>query len=122
MKRYKREEPLRYEFARPLDVSFYISRLRGESYQSSRGKGVIHNISPGGLRLETSLKLHEVEDVEITFEIEIGTFSIQPTGTIVWKEIKGANYIYGIEYTSEDYGNDIIRALKEYPKAPKKKK
>ncbi|WP_280771095.1 PilZ domain-containing protein [Salipaludibacillus daqingensis] len=116
MKRFKREEPLRYEFAKPLDVSFYISRLRGEQSQSSRGKGVIRNISPGGLRLESTLDLPKDKEVEITFELDIAGHTIQPIGCIVWKEKSYDRTMYGVDFVSNEYEQNIIRALKDYPK------
>jgi len=116
MKRFNRDEPLRYEFAQPLDASFYISRLRGKDSQSSRGKGVILNISPGGLRLDTALDLPKGEDVEITFELDIANHTINPIGFVVWKEKKSGRFLYGVDFSSGDYKQDIIRALKDYSK------
>lgn len=114
MKRFKRDEPLRYEFAQPLDVSFYISRLRGKGSQSSLGKGVILNISPGGLRLDTSLDLPKGDEVEITFELDIASHTLKPIGSIVWKEKKYDRYLYGVDFISDEFNQDIIRALKDY--------
>lgn len=116
MKRFKRDEPLRYEFAQPLDVSFYLSRLRGKNSQSSRGKGVIKNISPGGLRLVTTFDLPKGDELEITFEFSIANHTIQPIGYIVWKEKKINSFLYGVNFISDDYKQDIILALKDIPK------
>ena len=116
MRRFKRDEPLRYEFAQPLDVNFYISRLRGKDFQSSRGKGTLLNISPGGLRLEATLDLPKDTDVEITFELDIAGHTIKPIGFVVWKEKKYDRFIYGIDFSSDDFKQDIIQALKDFPK------
>lgn len=114
MRRFKREEPFRYEFIQPQDTSFYISRFRGKTSQSSRGKGVVRNISPGGLRLETDFNLPKGDEIEITIELDIANHIIEPVGFIVWKDQSHDRFLYGIRFTSNDFAQDIIRALKDF--------
>jgi len=114
MRRFKRKEAFRYEFITPLDTSFYISRFRGKDRQSSRGKGVILNISPSGLRLDTNLDIPNHDEIELTFELEIANHIIHPVGSIAWKNKSDRCFIYGIQFISNDYEQDIIKALKSF--------
>ena len=116
MRRFKREDSFRYEFIQPLDTSFYISRMRGKKSQSSRGKGVILNISTGGLRLDTFLDLPLNREIELTFELDIANKIIQPIGYIVWKDKSDNSFKYGISFISDDHEQAIINALKIFPK------
>lgn len=116
MRRFKRQDSFRYEFVQPLDTSFYISRLRGQITQSSRGKGVIKNISSGGLRLDTDLNLPKNDEIEITFQLDIANHTIQPIGYIAWKDHYHERFLYGIRFSSSDYEQDIVTALKDFPK------
>ncbi|WP_416147870.1 PilZ domain-containing protein [Salipaludibacillus sp. HK11] len=116
MRRFNRKDPFRFEFALPLDTSFYISRIRGKNFQSSRGKGVIQNISHGGLRLDTNLELPKDNEVEITFEVDIAGHLIEPIGYIVWTNKSHDRFIYGIHFISDDYSEAITRAIKDFQK------
>lgn len=114
-KRFKREEPLRYEFASPIDTTFVISRLRGESYQSKPAKGVLVNISPGGLRLLTELDLPKGSDVLLTFTIHLAGYDIAPEGEVVWKEKRGDAFVYGVNFIEDpEMEQAILRGLKAY--------
>lgn len=114
-KRFKREEPLRYEFAKPIDTTFVISQLRGEPYQSKPAKGVLVNISPGGLRLLTELDLPKGPDVMLTFTIHLAGYDIVPEGEVVWKEKRGNNLMYGVNFNyNPEIEKTIYQALKAY--------
>lgn len=112
MPTHRRQEPFRYEFSVPHDVSFYISRVSGRESHSKSGKGVLVNISTGGLRLKTSFDLPE--KCELTFAFIIAEQTLQPVGEIVWKRTSGHDFLYGVDFTSEAEKNDILKALKLY--------
>ncbi|SDO51240.1 PilZ domain-containing protein [Alkalicoccus daliensis] len=114
MPTHKRHEPFRYEFRIPHDTSFYISKVSGRESHSKSGKGVLINISPGGLRMKTSFDLPE--KCELTFEFIIAEMTLQPVGEIVWKRSSGKEYLYGVDFTSEAEAKDILKALKLYAK------
>ncbi|CAM3772745.1 PilZ domain-containing protein [Alkalicoccus chagannorensis] len=109
----RRKEPLRYTFGLPIDTTFYISRVQGESRESKKGKGVLEDLSPGGMRMRTGLNLPD-SDYHLTFSFELAGMVIEPVGRIVWKAVKGEQFQYGIDFVSEAYEQDIIRALKSY--------
>ncbi|ADI00734.1 PilZ domain-containing protein [Salisediminibacterium selenitireducens] len=114
-KRFKREEPLRYEFARPVDTTFRISQLKGESFESKSAKGVLLNISPGGLRLMTDLDLPKGQDILLTFDIQLGGHALTPEGEVVWKEKRGNSFIYGIDFSEDpELEKTVFAALKAY--------
>lgn len=114
-KRFKREEPLRYEFAKPVDTTFRISKLKGETYNSKSAKGVLLNISPGGLRLLTDLDLPKGQDALLTFAIQLGGHAFTPEGEVVWKEKRGNSFIYGIDFSEDpELEKTVFAALKAY--------
>ncbi|QKS72885.1 PilZ domain-containing protein [Paenalkalicoccus suaedae] len=117
----RRQEALRYEFGTPLDTTFFISKVNGKSYKSKTAKGVVLNISPGGLRLQTALSLPE-DSCELTFDVTIQEQTIQPEGVIMWKEKAGEVFTYGIDFTTEDHKDTIMKELKEYAKTHTKKR
>ncbi len=112
LKRYKRKESLRFEFAQPLDTSFYISRLKGKELKSPNGKGVILNVSPSGLKLETNLELPE--EIELSLIFDIANHSFHPTGLISWRKKEWNGYHYGIDFLEGHDQPDLIEAIKEY--------
>lgn len=114
--RYKRNEPWRYEFINPHDTTFYISGLKERSHRSSSGKGVLLNISPGGLRLKTALNLPDKKDMRLTFAIDIVDQTIAPEGLIIWKKSDGKHFTYGIDFTTDEYEQQIIKAVKAFRK------
>lgn len=115
--RYKRNEAWRYEFMTPHDATFYISGLKERDHQSSSGKGVMLNISPGGLRLKTLLSLPDKEGMRLTFAIDIAGQTITPEGHIIWKKSDGKHFIYGVDFVTDEFEQQIIKAVKAFRKS-----
>ncbi|WP_226035134.1 PilZ domain-containing protein [Aquibacillus saliphilus] len=112
--RYKRQESLRFEFGTPVECEFKITRVNDKQYNSKQGKALIHDISPGGLKISTEFDLHSSEnkiEVEISFLL-VSNKSI--VGEIVWKK-KKLNYFYGIDLLiDEESSQELIKELKTY--------
>lgn len=117
--KYKRNEAFRYEFGVPTDIIFFISRIDGKSITSSEGEGKILDISPSGLRMQSSLNIPSNKDLELTLHITIGSQEVSVIGKIVWQKQIFPYYQYGVELISEAFEEQIISALKEYQKQHK---
>ncbi|MFE7063220.1 PilZ domain-containing protein [Sutcliffiella sp. NPDC057660] len=114
--KYKRNEPFRYEFGMPVRVNFYISRINGKTTASSEGEGTVLDISPSGLRMQTSLDIPTNQEVELTMHMTIGSREIALIGNIVWQKKVYPSYQYGVEMISDAFEEQIIFALKEFQK------
>lgn len=114
--KYKRNEPFRYEFGMPVRVNFYISRINGKTTASSEGEGVVLDISPSGLRMQSSLDIPSNQEVELTMHMTIGSREIVLIGNIVWQKKVYPTYQYGVEMISDAFEEQIIFALKEFQK------
>ncbi|WP_417899037.1 PilZ domain-containing protein [Bacillus haimaensis] len=114
--KYKRNEPFRYEFGMPVRVNFYISRINGKTTASSEGEGVVLDISPSGLRMQSSLDIPSNQEVELTMHMTIGSREIAVIGNIVWQKKVYPTYQYGVEMISDAFEEQIIFALKEFQK------
>lgn len=110
MPTHRRQEPFRYEFPVPHDASFYISRFKDKEHRSKTGKGVLLDISLGGLRLKTSFDLPE--KCELTFDFVIAEKPLRPIGEIVWKRQQGRYFLYGVDFVDEDQKPELLQALK----------
>ncbi|MGD6832453.1 PilZ domain-containing protein [Sutcliffiella halmapala] len=115
--KYKRNEPFRYEFGMPVRVNFYISRINGKTTASSEGEGVVLDISPSGLRMQSSLNIPSNQEVELTMHMTIGSREIALIGNIVWQKKVYPTYQYGVEMISDAFEEQIIFALKEFQKS-----
>ncbi|PRO66652.1 PilZ domain-containing protein [Alkalicoccus urumqiensis] len=109
----RRQEAFRYEFGTPHDTSFYISRLKGKEHHSKNGRGVLMNMSPGGLRLQTELDLPE-KDCELTFDMTIAGTQLEPAGVIVWKKQVAGRWLYGVDFLEDTETGSILFALKQF--------
>ncbi|NJP38246.1 PilZ domain-containing protein [Alkalicoccus luteus] len=115
MSPFKRQEPFRYVFRVPHDTSFFISGRKGKTFQSKPGKGVMLDLSAGGLRLRTSLDLPD--ETDLTFSFTIADTALEPSGCIVWKRKEFGEYVYGIDFHETTDGEAVVKALKMYAKA-----
>ncbi|WP_444685176.1 PilZ domain-containing protein [Alkalicoccus luteus] len=115
MSPFKRQEPFRYAFRVPHDTSFFISGIKGKTLQSKPGKGVLLNLSAGGLRLRTPLDLPD--ETMLAFTFTIADTELQPIGQVVWKRKELGEYIYGVDFDETTDGNAVVKALKAYAKA-----
>ena len=117
--KFKRNEAFRYEFGVPLPATFHISKINNKPIESSSGDAKIHDISPGGMKIEASLNLPANQQVELTMQVNIEEVQLTLVGEIVWQKKQSNKFYYGIELITEDYEDAIIDALKKYQKAHK---
>lgn len=114
MSPHRRQESFRYEFRIPLDTSYFISKWNGKEHRSKTGKGVLLDISLGGLRMQTALDLPSA--CELTFDFVLAEKQLQTQGEIVWKRQIGAEYVYGIDFIHEEQDPELLQALKLHAK------
>ena len=117
--KFKRNEAFRYDFGVPLPATFHISKINNKQIDSSNGEAKIHDISPGGLKMEASLNLPAKQQVELTINVHVEDVELTLVGVIMWQKHQFNKYFYGIELITEDYEDSIIDALKKYQKAHK---
>lgn len=116
--RYKREEPFRFQFRKPLVGTITIIRVNGSNVQFSSEHAEIMNVSPNGLMFKSSVNLLLPENrylLEITFQLEESTLHI--LGEPVWKKTEGSLFSYGLNgLDDEETKQEIIQVLKDYSK------
>ncbi|MCD7036115.1 PilZ domain-containing protein [Metabacillus sp. GX 13764] len=114
--RYNRYEPFRYEFARPLDMTFRIIEMNGKAVQTKEGKARLADISPTGLKMVSSLDL-PVEHNTLTGEM-IVTITNEPItlhGQFLWKKKFFREFVYGAKLEKNEAASEkIIKELKNH--------
>lgn len=117
--KYRREDSFRYEFAEPLDGHFKLVKIEDNDVESSEGQLSILDISPGGMKIETTFELPDPKTINIFLEID---FTLQENelilrGEVVWKTILSNSYEYGIDFTTpENERQQMLTDLKGYVK------
>ncbi|MFC3885046.1 PilZ domain-containing protein [Bacillus songklensis] len=113
--RYRREESFRYKFITPL-YCFYSIGNKEEQLKD----GKILDLSPNGLRLETSIDLPlATTSIHLTFGLNSN--SIRVTGDIQWKKTYSKTCIAGLQLQNDEaLKQKIINELKEYVKRERK--
>lgn len=117
--RYKREEYFRYNFGEPIPALFKIEKIDGHSVESSYGEADIRDLSPGGLKIATMLKIHDIKrkDIQISARFKLNDEELTIQGIIVWSK-DGVNTVeYGIEFVpDQNVAESLIKQLKVYSK------
>lgn len=116
--RYKRDEPFRFQFQRPISCIFKILKNNQQSFISKAGSAEIMDISPHGLRFQTLFDL-PVGELNYFLEISfvINRNEIRIIGKPVWKKTDGKNYTYGVHVMEDEVTQQvIIQELKEFAK------
>lgn len=114
--RFKRQEAFRYQFGQPLPCTFRIVRIDNREIESDKGAAEIHDISPRGMRMKTSLDIpprpREIH-IEVTFMLNDVEFSF--IGTLVWQRKTANDYYYGLQLLLSFQQEEIlIREIKRY--------
>lgn len=115
---YRREEPFRFQFQKPLEGTFKILRVNGIAGESKEGSALILDLSPNGLKFKSSLDL-PTDKHQLLLEV---SFSLNETQILImgeptWKKKEGNAYVYGfIGLDDQQTKTQIILALKEYSK------
>nr|WP_106784400.1 EAL domain-containing protein [Lysinibacillus timonensis] len=117
----------RLNFPYPLEADIKLLSIAGRSMELGVSKVLIENISIGGLKFVSTLKLPIRGDVIYQFETELLDEAITFNGNIVWKnEINEDLMEYGIQFTAGEEEqtsftkllNDFINLLKNSSHLP----
>lgn len=114
--RSNRAESFRYTFDTPLDALFKIINIDGRTVSTSPGKAKVVNISPAGMKINSSLNLRkENNSIQLQISFKINNESFDLIGGVVWKRHRGYSYDYGIDLMVDDNTqNQLIQELKSY--------
>lgn len=116
--RYKRNEPFRFQFQRPIPCVFKILKTNNQTYISKAGSAEILDLSTHGLRFKTHFNL-PVEEQNYYLEVSfvINRKEVRIIGKPVWKKNDGKHYSYGVHFTDDEgTQQEIIQELKEFTK------
>ena len=87
----------------PLEAYMTITELAGKKVNLGSTKILILDIGPGGLRIETNIKLPVRSDLLLKFTTELFGEKLNLYGSIVWNEEFESEYeVYGINFIIED--------------------
>lgn len=89
-----------------------ILKLGGKSVQLGRTKVLIENISAGGIRFSSNIRLPNRADLLLGFEFELLGKAQNLQGHIVWlKEAEGTLLQYGLEFKIKEKEQEDLTAL-----------
>ncbi len=87
----------------PLEGYMTITEFAGKKVNLGSTKILILDIGPGGLRIETNVKLPVRPDLLLRFSTELFGEKLSLFGTIVWHEEFESDYeAYGIQFIMDD--------------------
>ncbi|OLO39199.1 hypothetical protein BTR23_09090 [Alkalihalophilus pseudofirmus] len=113
MRRYKRNEPFRFNFDQPMYCCFFIKSDRSHMFD-----GVILDLSPNGLKIRTPIDLLIDTKIEIAFHLNNTLFDVK--GLVRWKKT-GSDQIAGIQLENDEFTQQrIIEELKFFVKREQK--
>lgn len=116
---YRRDEPFRFQFQKPLQGTFKILQLNGLSGVSKEGKALIIDLSPNGVKFTSPLNL-PIESKKFLIEISfvINEQTIKMLAESRWKKRTGVSeFTYGFAGIEDEQAKlEIIKELKEYSK------
>lgn len=113
--RYRRHETLRYTFKEPIEAKYRIEKVGGRSIQSSFGEAHIIDISPGGMKLSTSMNISLDKKVQFFVQTTLAGLHLEMTADGIWCKKVNGEYHYGLDFL-EDYDEDVVAALKIFQK------
>lgn len=98
-----RRKFFRIDLPFPLEAYMTITELAGKKVNLGSTKILILDIGPGGLRIETNIKLPVRSDLLLKFTTELFGEKLNLYGSIVWNEEFESEYeAYGINFIIED--------------------
>src|SRR5690625_463189 len=113
----KRKEPFRFIFTEPIAATFEIIQIGDRQVSSSRSDAIVKDLSPQGMKLNTSLKMPQAHfySVQLSIEFTLNSKPLTAQGMIVWMKNLGKTYDYGISlFEHKERERDIIEQLKQY--------
>lgn len=116
---YRRHEGFRYTFNEPIECYFKLIKIDDREINSDYGNGHIIDISPTGIKLNSSLNLsHSNSLIKIEINFTIAGTSFDLPGIILWQK-KGyhQDYYYGVKLlVSTDTTERIVEQIKIHAK------
>ena len=116
---YKRNEPFRYTFGKPLEAVIETIR-KEEDTLTSNGKWevLLLDISPNGMKIVSSTNMNLPEDSQIRIAFKLNETQFELDGKVSWKKARGLHHFeYGIVENNSDFiKNLLISELKAYSK------
>ncbi|MBP1934080.1 PilZ domain-containing protein [Ammoniphilus resinae] len=113
---HTRNEPFRFIFAPPLETKFKIIQLEGKPVQTSEGIAKIIDLSPHGMKLETSLNMPTSRELELAFEFTLNQTSFILEGEILWHKGNQYGLRLDIKKSTEE---QLVKEIKFYAKTHK---
>ncbi|WP_102344773.1 PilZ domain-containing protein [Bacillus sp. Marseille-P3661] len=117
----RRNEPFRVLMEPPLNCQFQIVYVNGKFINSSIGSCEILDISPGGLKIKSSLNLYLEKELKLKLSFNIDSNFISQQGQPLWIKRYGNYFLYGVKL--EQTGDEkelIINSLKVYSRTKKR--
>lgn len=110
--RYRRHETLRYSFQDPPSARYKIIRVDGKQVNSSTGNGHIIDISPGGMKLATSVQIPLQKQVQLFVQTKIADVDLSFTADVIWTKPFKKDHHYGLDFIG-DHHEEVVQALKK---------
>lgn len=105
----------RVYFYLPLQSKMFIEKVYGKKINTNKTIVKIHDMSAGGLRFSTDLKLPINDDIQYGFHMKVEGIDIELSGKIVWSNmLKPKHFEYGVEFVFEDHNypqQDLLQLL-----------
>lgn len=120
MVRFKRQEGFRFSFHNPIPALFTIEELNGNVVKSSEGEAKLMDLSPNGMKLNTTLDIpvSKRNRVKVSVRFNLNDTTYQVHGEIVWREERFNHFFYGIHFVMDNKEQtNLVESLKCYVKS-----
>ncbi|MBO8165447.1 MAG: PilZ domain-containing protein [Brevibacillus sp.] len=99
----------------PLQAQMSIVRIKDNQIESGEARVLVDNLSAGGLRFLSTLKLPVESQVVLQFQMRLLGRQVKPLGYIVRKsELSSGLYQYGVTFTvDEELKALLVRMVSE---------
>ncbi|MGD8190140.1 PilZ domain-containing protein [Brevibacillus ginsengisoli] len=93
----------RLQFSPPIQAEMTIVRVKGQTIETGNSSILIEDLSAGGLRFLSNLKIPVTEHIILEFQITLMGQSIRLLGYVVWvkPETEGIP-AYGVRFTIDE--------------------
>lgn len=100
----------------PLVADMTIEKIGTRKLNIGSSEVLLHDISPGGLCFQSSLRLPVKQDITLQFKTEILAGTLQVKGKIVWQEeLNNNDYKYGVQFILDEIGTEnLIKILNQF--------
>lgn len=107
-----RRKFFRVELPVPLGAAMTISEFGGKKVNIGSTRTLIRDIGPGGLQIETNIKLPVRSDLILKFVTKILGKNIEVFGSIAWsKEVNDQYQLYGINLLIDEMSRTNLTSL-----------